>query len=77
VKERALGGARPEGADKPHSDGQNSEGAYKACNRAPVQEGIKDPPPHVGSELGEVDNPQDGTLEEVRDLLAQDAVEER
>jgi hypothetical protein len=77
MKERALGGARPEGADKPHSDGQNSDDAYKACNRARVQEGIKDPPPPVGCEPGEADNPQDDTLEAVRDLFAQDTVEER
>jgi len=37
-----------------------------------VQEGIKNPPPPIGSELGEADNPQDDTLEEVRDLFAGD-----
>ena len=78
VKERASGSARPKGTQEPHSNAQNSEGAYKACNRARVQEGIKNnPPPHVGSELGEADNPQDNTLDAVRDLLARDAAEER
>jgi hypothetical protein len=46
--------------------------AYKACNRARVQEGIKNPPPPIGSELEEAENPQDDTLEEVRDLFASD-----
>jgi hypothetical protein len=41
-----------------------------------VQEGIKNPPPPVGRELGEADNPQDRTLEEVRNLFASDALEE-
>jgi hypothetical protein len=72
VKERASGGARPAGAQEPHSYEQNSEDAYKACNRARVQVGIKNPPPPIGSELGEAENPQDDTLEEVRDLFAGD-----
>ncbi len=72
VKGRASGSARLDGPQEPHSNGQNSGGAYKACNRVRVQEGIKDPPPPVGSEPGEVDNPQDDTLEVVRDLLASD-----
>jgi len=45
VKECASGSARTDGAQKPHSNGQNSDDAYKACNRARVQEGIKNPPP--------------------------------
>jgi hypothetical protein len=77
VKERASGSARLNGAQEPHRNGQNSDDAYKACNRARVQEGIKTPPLPVGSELGEADNPKDGTLEEVRNLFASDAVEER
>ncbi len=36
-----------------------------------------DPPPLSSDEPGEPSNPEDDTLEEVRDLLAQDAVEER
>jgi hypothetical protein len=77
VKERAPGSARPDGAQEPHRNGQNSDDAYKACNRARVQEGIKYPPPPVGSEPGEADISQDNTLEEVRDLFAQDTAEER
>jgi hypothetical protein len=74
VKERALDGARPKGADKPHSDGRNSGDAYKACNRARVQEGIKNPPPPLGNEPAEADNPRDDTLEEVRDLFTSNAL---
>jgi DNA-binding transcriptional ArsR family regulator len=61
VKERASSNARPDGAQKPHSNGQNSDDAYKACSRARVQEGIQYPPPPSGNELGEADNHQDGT----------------
>jgi hypothetical protein len=42
-----------------------------------VQEGIKYPPPPSGNEQGDVDNHQDDIIEEVRDLFASDAVEER
>jgi hypothetical protein len=45
VKERASDGARPDGAQEPHRNGQYSMDAYKACNRARVQEGIKCPLP--------------------------------
>jgi hypothetical protein len=76
VKEGASGSARPDGAQKPHRNGQNPDDAYKACNRARVQEGIKHPPPSVGSELDVVDDAQDNTLDEVRDLFAQDIAEE-
>jgi hypothetical protein len=76
MQERASGSARLDGPQKPHSKGQNLDEAYKACNRARVQEGIKNPPPPVGSEPGEADNPQDDTLVEVRDLFASDALEE-
>jgi hypothetical protein len=77
VKERASGGARPDGAQEPHRNGQNPDDAYKACNRARVQEGIKTPPPPLDNELEDVDNPQYQTLEEeVRDLFASDALEE-
>jgi len=42
-----------------------------------VQEGIKDPPPPVGGEPGEADNPHDDTLEEeVRGPFASDTLEE-
>jgi len=77
MQERASSNARPDGAQEPHSNGQYSDDAYKACNRARVQEGIKNPPPPVGNELEVVDNPQDNTLDEVRDLFAQDTAEER
>jgi MarR family len=76
VKERASGSARPDGAQKPHSNGQNLSDAYKACSRARVQEGIEDPPPPVGSKPGEADNLSDDIIEEVRNLLASDALEE-
>jgi hypothetical protein len=77
VKERASSNARPDGAEKPHRNGQYSDDAYKACNRARVQEGIKAPPPPSGSEQGDIDNHQaDIIIEEVRDLFASDALEE-
>jgi DNA invertase Pin-like site-specific DNA recombinase len=77
VKERASGGAHPDGAQEPHSNGQNSNDAYKACSRARVQEGIKSPPPPSGSEPIEADNHQDDIIiDEVRDLFASDALEE-
>jgi DNA-binding transcriptional ArsR family regulator len=76
VKERASGGARPDGAQKLHRNGQNSDAAYKACNRVRVQERIKYSPPPSGNELDVVDDPQDNTLDEVRDLFASDALEE-
>jgi hypothetical protein len=44
VKERASGSARPVEAQEPPGNGQSSDVAYKACNRARAQEGIKDPP---------------------------------
>jgi hypothetical protein len=76
--QRASADARLGGAHKPDDDGQNSDDAYKACNRAPVQERIQYPPSLVRSEPGEADNPcpLDDTLEAVRDLLAQDVVED-
>jgi hypothetical protein len=65
------------GPQEPHVNARNSEDAYKACNRARVQEGIKNPPPPLDSELGEPSNPEDDIIEEVRALLAQDAAEEK
>jgi hypothetical protein len=77
VKERAPGSARLNGPQEPHRNGQYSNDAYKACNRARVQEGIKNPPPPVASEPGDSDNHQDDIIiEEVRDLFASDALEE-
>jgi hypothetical protein len=76
MQERASGNARLDGAQEPHGNAQYSKDAYKACNRARVQEGIKYPPPPEASELEVVDNPQDNTLDEVRDLFASDALEE-
>jgi DNA-binding transcriptional ArsR family regulator len=78
VKGCAPGSARLDGAREPHRNGQNSSDAYKACDRARVQEGIKYPPPPSGSEPGEADNHQDDIVitEEVRDLFASDALEE-
>jgi len=77
MQERASSNARLDGAHKPHRNGQNSDDAYKACNRAGVQEGIKTPPPPSGSEPGDIDDNQDDiVIEEVRDLFAIDALEE-
>jgi hypothetical protein len=77
MQERASGSARLDGAQEPHGKAQLSREAYKACNRARVQQEVKDPPPPVGGEPEEADNPQDDTLEEeVRDLFAGDALEE-
>jgi hypothetical protein len=77
VKEHTSDGARSDVAQKPHRNGQNSDDAYKACNRARVQEGIRYPPPPVGSEPGDFDNPPDDIIEDVRDLFAQDTAEEK
>jgi hypothetical protein len=77
VKERASGSARLNGAQEPHRNGHNSDDAYKACNRARVQEGIENPPPPSGIEPGDIDNHQDDIIiEEVRDLFGSDALEE-
>jgi hypothetical protein len=77
MQERASSNARPDGAQEPHSNGRNSDDAYKACSRARVQEGLETPPPPLDNELEDADNPQYQTLEEVvRDLFASDAVEE-
>jgi MarR family len=77
MQERAPSDARPDGAQKPHRNRQNSNDAYKACNRVRVQEGIKNPPPPVDSELEVVDEPQGNALAEVRDLFVRDTAEER
>jgi hypothetical protein len=76
MQERASGSARLDGPQKPHGSGQNSEDAYEACKRAGVREGIKYPPPPVASEPGDVNNPPDDIIEEVRDLFSSDALEE-
>jgi len=76
MQERPSGSARLDGAQEPHDNAQYSVDAYKACNRARVQEGIKDPPPPSGEETGELSNPEDDIIEELRDLFAQDAAEE-
>jgi hypothetical protein len=76
MQERASGSARPDGAQEPHTNGQYSNDAYKACSRARVQEVIKTPPPPVASEPTDVDTPADDITEEVRDLFASEVVEE-
>jgi hypothetical protein len=76
MQKRASSNARLDRAQEPHRNGQYSSDAYKACSRARVQEGIEYSPPPSGSEPGEADNHQDGIIEEVRDLFANDAVEE-
>jgi DNA-binding transcriptional ArsR family regulator len=77
VQERALPNAHPDKAQEPHSHGQNSEVAYKACSRARVQEGIKDPPPRSQGEPEETSNFEDDIIEVVRNLFAQDVLEEK
>jgi MarR family len=77
VQKRALLDARLDGAHEPHSNGRNSDDAYKACSRARVQEGIKYPPPPSGNEQGDIDTHPDDITEEVRDLFAQDTAEGR
>jgi hypothetical protein len=77
MQKRASIDARPDGAQEPHRNGQNSNDAYKACSRARVQEGTKTPPPPSGSKPGDIDDNQDDIIiEEVRDLFASDALEE-
>jgi hypothetical protein len=76
VKERASDGARLDEAQEPHRNGQYSDDAYKACNRARVQEGIKNPPPPSGNEPGDVDTSPDDIIEVVRDLFSSDTLEE-
>jgi hypothetical protein len=75
MQERAADSSRPEGAQEPHSNAQNSDDAYKACNRVRVQEGIKNPPPPTE------DGPEDASnlgdiVEEVRNLFTSDTLEE-
>src|SRR5215217_3440016 len=77
VTECASGSARLDGAQEPHRNGQNSDDAYKACNRARVQEEIDNPPPPVATEPEDVDNSPDDIIEEVRDLFSSDILEER
>jgi len=76
MQKRASGSARPDGAQEPHRNEQNLDDAYKACNRARVQEGIKTPPPPSVSEPLGANNHQDALTEEVRDLFTSDALEE-
>jgi hypothetical protein len=45
MQERASSNARLGEPQEPHRNGQHSDDAYKACNRARVQEGIKTPLP--------------------------------
>jgi hypothetical protein len=77
VKERASGSAHLNGPQEPHSNAENWGDAYKACNRARVQEGIKYPPPPTDEDPAEPSNPEDDTLEEeVRDLFTGDALKD-
>jgi DNA-binding transcriptional ArsR family regulator len=76
MQEHVSGSARPDGAQEPHGNAQNSAAAYKACNRARMHDGIKDPPPPTKDEPGEPSNPEDDIIEEVRNLLANETVEE-
>jgi DNA-binding transcriptional ArsR family regulator len=77
MQERALSSARVDRPQEPHSKGQNSNDAYKACNRARVLEGKKDHACPSGGEPEEDNDSQDDTLEEeVRNLFAQVTAEE-
>jgi hypothetical protein len=75
MHERALPDAHPDGTREPRGKAEYPRDAYKACNRARVQEGIKNPPPPSGSEPAEADNPEYDIVEEVRDLFANDVKE--
>jgi DNA-binding transcriptional ArsR family regulator len=77
MQARASASARPVEAQEPPGNGQNSPDAYKACNRAGMHGEIKAPPPPTDDEPGEPSNSEDDALEAVRDLFAQDTVEER
>jgi hypothetical protein len=78
AKKGSSGRAHLDGPQEPHGNGQNSTNAYKACNHARIQEGIKDPHPPTDGEPRKPSNPQDDiVIEEMRDLLALDAVEQR
>ena len=77
MQKHASSNARPDGAQEQHRNRQYSDDAYKACSRARVQEGIENPPPPSVSEPIEADSHQDDIfIEEVRDLFANDALEE-
>jgi hypothetical protein len=77
MQERASSNARTDGVQELHRNGQYSDDAYKACNRARVQEGIKIPPPPSDSEPEDIDHHEDDIIiEEVRDLFVNDALEE-
>jgi hypothetical protein len=77
MQERPSGSARLDGPQEPHGNAQYSNNAYKACNRARVQEGIKAPPPPSGDETEKLGNPEDDiVIEDVRDLFVQEVVEE-
>ena len=73
---QASGSALLNGAQEPHRSGQNSDYAYKACNRARVQEGIDNPPSPVVTEPEDVNNSLHDIIEEVRDLFSSDVLEE-
>jgi hypothetical protein len=77
MQERPSGSARLDGPQEPHGNAQYSNNAYKACNRARVQEGTKAPPPPSGDETEKLGNPEDDiVIEDVRDLFVQEVVEE-
>jgi hypothetical protein len=76
LQKRASSNARLDRAQEPHRNGQYSNDACKACNRARVQEGIKTLPPPSGSEPGDLDDNQDDIIKEILDLFASDALEE-
>jgi hypothetical protein len=76
VRQRAPSDARSDGPQKPHGNTQYSRDAYKACNRARVQEGVKEPPPSSNDESEGTDDLEDDSIKEVRNLFARDAVEE-
>jgi biotin operon repressor len=59
MQERASLDARLDGPQEPHGKGQNSANAYKACNRARVQEGINNPPSPLRGRTGRNRQPQE------------------
>src|SRR5215217_4889475 len=76
MRDRVSSDARPDGAREPPNHAQYSDDAYKACNRERVQEEIKAPSHYANGGPGEGEDHQDHNLEELRQLFAEDALEE-
>jgi DNA-binding transcriptional ArsR family regulator len=76
MRDRVSSDARPDGAREPPNHAQYSDDAYKACNRERVQEEIKASSHYANGGPGEGEDHQDHNLEELRQLFAEDALEE-